>query len=39
MPIEFIGMIGVKPSEENAAVHIIGGGISREYLWRIYARA
>ena len=32
MPIEFIGMIGVKPSEENAAVHIIGGGISHEYL-------
>lgn len=32
MPVEFIGMIGVKPSEENAAVHIIGGGISREYL-------
>ena len=32
MPIEFLGMIGVKPSEDNAAVHIIGGGISREYL-------
>ena len=32
MPVEFLGMIGVKPSEDNAAVHIIGGGISREYL-------
>ena len=32
MPVEFIGMIGVKPSEDNAAVHIIGGGISTDYL-------
>lgn len=32
MAVEFIGMIGVKPSEDNAAVHIIGGGISTDYL-------
>ena len=23
MPVEFLGMIGVKPSESNAAMHII----------------
>ncbi len=34
MPVEFLGMIGVKPSEQNAAVHIIGGGIDHDYLCR-----
>ena len=32
MPVEFLGMIGVKPSESNAAMHIIGGGIDHDYL-------
>ena len=32
MPVEFLGMIGVKPSESNAAMHIIGGGIDLDYL-------
>ena len=34
MPVEFLGMIGVKPSESNAAMHIIGGGIDHDYLCR-----
>ncbi len=34
MPVEFLGMIGVKPSEASAAMHIIGGGIDRDYLCR-----
>ncbi len=29
MPVEFLGMIGVKPSAENAAVYIIDGGACR----------
>ena len=32
MPVEFIGMIGVKPSEQDAATSIIGGGVDRDYL-------
>ena len=32
MPVEFIGMIGVKPSERDAATSIIGGGVDRDYL-------
>ena len=32
MSVEFIGMIGVKPSEKDAAVSIIGGGVDRDYL-------
>ena len=32
MPVEFLGMIGVKPSESNAAMHIIGGGVDLDYL-------
>ena len=33
MPIEFIGMIGVKPDNPNgASVHVIGGGIDPEFL-------
>ena len=32
MPVEFLGMIGVKPSESNAAMHIIGAGIDHDYL-------
>ena len=31
-PVDFLGMFGVKPSESNAALHIIGGGIDRDYL-------
>ena len=34
MSVEFLGMIGVKPSESNAAMHIIGGGIDHDYLCR-----
>jgi len=30
MPVEFIGMIGVRP--EGAAVHVIGGAIDRDPL-------
>ncbi len=39
MTFEFVGMIGVKPdAAPGAAVHVIGGGIDKEYLVR-FARA
>jgi alkanesulfonate monooxygenase len=39
MPVEFIGMIGVKPEGgDGAAVHVIGGDIDRAWL-RDFARA
>jgi len=39
MPVEFIGMIGVKPEgAEGAAVHVIGGQIDRAWV-RDFARA
>ena len=39
MPVEFIGMIGVKPEgADGAAVHVIGGGIDSAWL-RDFARA
>jgi alkanesulfonate monooxygenase len=39
MPVEFIGMIGVRPEgAEGAAVHVIGGAIDREWT-REFAQA
>ena len=39
MPVEFIGMIGVKPEgADGAAVHVIGGQIDRAWV-RDFARA
>ncbi len=39
MPVEFIGMIGVKPEAgDGAAVHVIGGDIDQRWL-RDFARA
>jgi alkanesulfonate monooxygenase len=39
MPVEFIGMIGVRPEgADGAAVHVIGGAIDRDWV-RDFARA
>ncbi len=34
MPMNILGMIGVAPPASGATVHVIGGGIDREYLRR-----
>ncbi len=34
MPINILGMIGVAPPDDAATVHIIGGGIDRDYIVR-----
>jgi alkanesulfonate monooxygenase len=34
MPINILGMIGVAPPSGGATVHVIGGGIDREYVRR-----
>lgn len=34
MPINILGMIGVAPSAGGATVHVIGGGIDRDYVRR-----
>ena len=34
MPMNILGMIGVAPPGGGATVHVIGGGIDREYLCR-----
>ena len=34
MPINILGMIGVAPPDDGATVHIIGGGIDRDYIVR-----
>ena len=34
MPMNILGMIGVSPPGGGATVHVIGGGIDREYLRR-----
>ncbi len=34
MPINILGMIGVAPPAGGATVHVIGGGIDREYVCR-----
>ena len=32
MPINILGMIGVAPPAGGATVHVIGGGIDRDYV-------
>ena len=34
MPINILGMIGVTPPAGGATVHVIGGGIDRDYVCR-----
>ena len=34
MPINILGMIGVAPPSGGATVHVIGGGIDRDYVCR-----
>ncbi len=35
MPLEFLGMLGFKPSESNVAMLTIGGSIDHGYLCRL----
>ena len=32
MPINVLGMIGVTPPLDTATVHIVGGGVDRDYI-------
>ena len=32
MPINVLGMIGVAPPPDAATVHIVGGGVDRDYI-------
>jgi len=38
MPINILGMIGVAPPTSQTTVHVIGGGIDRDYI-RHFAQA
>ena len=38
MPVRIVGMIGVTPPSSDAALHVIEGGLSTDYLVK-YARA
>ena len=38
MPVRIVGMIGVTPPSSDAALHVIEGGLSTDYLIK-YARA
>ena len=33
MPVEFLGVIGVKTSRSNAAMHIVGASIDHDSLY------